>query len=282
MPVNKGGAADELAAGLRALRERSKLTTRALGELIGASAANISNWERGERLVNEDRLGQLLDALEASDDERERLFGLRRQAEGPGQLVSGRPSIGAQLARLIEHEQAARRITDVAPLVIPGLLQTSDYARATLATGGYGDIDTRVALRVGRRDILTRTRQPAEFIAFIDSEVLVRPIAPPDVIADQLHHLLKMAEYPNVTIRIVPSTEAGYNPLLAGPFILLEFATATPIVHLEHYVSSAFLWEEEDVRGFIDAAEKISNVAMTPAQSVEVITEMVNGMEKAT
>lgn len=278
MAVNNGGAAHELAAGLRELRARSGLTTRALADLIGSSAANISNWERGDRLVSEERLVQLLDALEASEDERERLLGLRRQAQGPGQLVSGTPSIGVQLARLIEHESVARRITDVAPLLIPGLLQTSDYARATLA--GLRDVDTRVALRVGRRDILTRTRQPAELLALIDTEVLVRPIAPPEVIADQLRHLLKMAELDNVTIQLVTNTPR-YNPMLAGPFILLEFATATPIVHLEHYRASAFLWEENDIRGFVDAAEEIHASAMTPDASIEVIRDLVNGMEDA-
>lgn len=278
MPVTRGGETRELAAGLRVLRDRSGMTTRALGEVIGASAANISNWERGERLPSEERLTQLLEALRASDDERERLLGLRRQASGPGQLASGAPSIGEQLARLIEHEQVARRITDVASLVIPGLLQTSDYARATLV--GLRDIETRVKLRVGRRDVLTRTRQPAELVALIDSEVLVRPIAPPPVMVDQLHHLLKMAELPNVTIQIVPSTTPGYNPLLAGPFILLEFPTAPPIVHLEHYRASATLWEGEDVQEFITAAEEVHNIATSPAKSVQFIAEIVNGMEK--
>lgn len=278
MPVNKGGGAGhELAAGLHDLRQRQNLTTRVLADLIDSSAANISNWERADRLVSEERLVQLLDALEASDDERERLLGLRRQAVGPGQLVSGTPSIGDQLARLIEHEQVARRVTDVAPLLIPGLLQTSDYARATLR--GHRDVDTRVALRAGRRDILTRTRQPAELVAFIDTEVLTRPIAPPDVIADQLRHLLKMTTLPNVTIQLASSTTPKYTPILAGPFIVLEFATATPIVHLEHYWSSAFLWEEEDVRGFIDAAEEIRNVAMSTTESAEVLAELVKGME---
>lgn len=278
MAVNRGGEARELAAGLRVLRDRSGMTTRALAEVIGASAANISNWERGERLPSEERLTQLLEALRASDDERERLLGLRRQASGPGQLAAGAPSIGEQLARLIEHEQVARRITDVAPLIIPGLLQTSDYARATF--GQLRDIETRVALRIGRRDVLTRTRQPAELVALIDSEVLVRPIAPPPVMVDQLHHLLKMAELPNVTIQIVPSTTPGYNPLLAGPFILLEFPTAPPIVHLEHYRASATLWEGEDVQEFITAAEEVHNIAMSPAKSVQFIAEIVNGMEK--
>lgn len=277
MAVNRGDEVRELANGLRALRDRSGKTTRALGEEIGASASNISNWERAERLLSEERLVQLLDALPASDDERERLLGLRRQADGPGQLVSGTPSIGEQLVRLVEYEQTARRITDVAPLVIPGLLQTSDYARATL--GQLRDIETRIALRVGRRDVLMRSRQPAELVALIDSEVLVRPIAPTPVMADQLHHLLEMAERPNITIQLVSSTRAGYNPMLAGPFILLEFATATPVVHLEHHRASATLWEEKDVAEFVQAAKEVHDIAMTPARSAEVIAEIVNGME---
>src|SRR5438309_1792458 len=234
MTVNTGtGSARELARSLLMLRNRAGLTTRALAEKIGASAANISNWERAERQPSEQRLTQLLDALEATDVERERMLGLRRQADGPGQLVAGQPSIGAQLTQLIEYEQVARNITAVAPLVIPGLLQTSDYARATLQ--GNSDIETRVKLRAGRRYVLTRSRQPAGLAAFIDSEVLVRPIAAPDIMADQLRHLLRMAELPNITIQLVSSTTPGYNPMMAGPFILFEFATATPIVHLEHY-----------------------------------------------
>lgn len=277
MAVIKGGAAGELAAGLRALRERAGLSTRGFADNLGVSSANISHWERAERLPSEGRLIQLLEALDADDDERERLLGLRRQAGGPGQLAAGSPSIGQQLTRLVEHEQAARRITDVAPLVIPGLLQTEEYARATL--GNLRDIDTRVALRVGRSLVLTRARQPAEFVTYIDTEVLVRPIAPPVIMAGQLRHLLDMSERPNITIQLVSSTTPGYHAMLAGPFILLEFASAAPIVHLEHYRASAMPWEDADVTEFAGAAEEIHEIAMTPARSAEVIAEIVNGME---
>jgi transcriptional regulator with XRE-family HTH domain len=282
MTVNRGdsGNGDLLAAALRNLRARSGLTTRGLAELIDSSPAAVSNWERGERLPNENRLGQLLDALNAPDDEREQILGWRRQAEGPGQLVGGTPSIGAQLTKLIEYEQVARRITAAAPLVIPGLLQTADYARATLRRNT--DIDTRVTLRMGRRDVLTRAMHPAELVAYIDTEVLVRPFASPAVMRDQLRHLLRMAERPNITIQLVSSTVAGYTPLMAGPFILMEFAAATPVVHLEHWSASAFLWDEADVERFTAAAEEIRNEAMTPARSTEVIAEIVGGMETTT
>jgi transcriptional regulator with XRE-family HTH domain len=272
-----GASGRELGAELRALRMSHGLNTRQMAERIGVSNANISHWETGTRLVPVDRLTAILDALAVGDDDRERLLGLRRQAEGPGQFVAGVPTIGRQLAQLIEYERTAKRITDVSPLVIPGLLQTSDYARAVLGDGP--DTDTRVALRVGRRDVLTRKRNPVELVAFVDSEVLMRPLASPEVMFDQLEHLLKMAEYPNVTIQLVPSTRAGWHPMLAGPFILLEFPTATPIVHLEHYRASAFLWEEHDVAAFMTAPDEIRKRAMTPDRTSEVIREIAQGME---
>ena len=280
MGVSKSAAAArELGAALRTLREQAGLNTRTLADRVGVSHANISHWELGNRLVPLDRLVAALDALQITGDERERLLGLRRHADGPGRLVAGVPTIGPQLTQLIEYERTATRITDVAPILIPGLLQTGDYARAVLGDGP--DTDTRVALRAGRRDVITHRRSQVEFLALIDSEVLVRPIAPPDIMADQLDHLLHMAKLPNVTIQLLPSTTPGWHPMLAGPFILLEFPTATPIVHLEHYRASAFLWEEENVAAFLTAPDEIRHKAMTPEESVKAIAELMQGMETA-
>jgi transcriptional regulator with XRE-family HTH domain len=278
MSVSRPATARELGAQLRAHRKAADLSLRALEKLVGMSNAKISLWENGHRLPSLDDLDQVLDALNVTGDERERLIGMRREAEGPGQLVAGAPTIGAQLAKLIEQEQVARRITEIAPLLVPGLLQTADYARAILS--GHPDTDTRVALRMGRREILTRSRSPVEFHALIDDEVLGRSIAPPTVMVEQLRHLLKMADLSNITIQLVRSTHAGYTPMLAGPFILLEFETASPIVHLEHHRASASLWDEGDVRSFKDAVEQITNAAMTPERTTEIIKELVSGMEK--
>jgi len=222
----------------------------------------------------------VLDALKIPGDERERLLAMRREAEGPGELMAGPTTIGAQLTKLIEQERVARRIVEVAPLLVPGLLQTEEYAAAIL--GDAPDSATRVTLRLGRQPIITRQDAPVQFHAFIDDEVLVRRIAPAKVMADQLRHLLRMAERPNITIQLVASTLAGYTPMLAGPFILLEFDTAPSIVHLEHHRASATLWAEEDVRSFTAAVEKIGNAAMTSDRTSEVIEELLIGMEKTT
>lgn len=278
MSVSRPPTARELGAELQARRKAAGLTLRQLEQRVGMSNAKISLWENGRRLPALDDLTVVLDELQVVGDDRERILAMRREIEGPGVLVAGTTTIGAQLTKLIEWEQGARRITDVAPLIVPGLLQTADYARAILSR--HADVETRVALRMGRSEVLRRSRNAVELHALIDDEVLSRGFASADVMADQLRHLLKMSELPNVTIQLVPSTAARYTPMLAGPFILFDFDTAPSIVHLEHHRASASLWEEADVEGFRDAVGRITEVAMSPERTATVLEELIEGMEQ--
>lgn len=276
MAVSKTALVD---LGAEIKKARGDRTLREVETRTGVSNAVVSMWENARRLARPEDLLAFLDAVEADDDTRERILDLRRAAEGerePGQISGGPPSIGEAMDLLVQHEANASRIVDVAPLLMPGLLQTSAYTQAVMADAPSAN--TRVALRAGRREVLTR-KSPVEFVAIIDSEVLVRPVVTSDVMIEQLHHLLDMAARPNVTIQIVSSTRPGFNPLLAGPFELIEFPKSRPIVLLEHYRSSVFLWEEGDTSSFTEAAERIRKAAMTPAQSTGVIEDIVKGME---
>ncbi|HEX5115104.1 MAG TPA: helix-turn-helix transcriptional regulator [Pseudonocardiaceae bacterium] len=271
-----------LGAELRQAREAADLGVRALAKAAEISThSRISELEAGKRLLSPPELARILDALVLPVDERERLLGLARAADGgAGQLNVGRPGISATLEQLIDHERAAQRITDASPLLIPGLLQTSDYARAIM--GDEPDSELRVTLRAGRRDILTKS-DPVELLALIDSEAFVRPVAPPRVMLDQLKHVLQLAERPNVTVQVVSSTTPGYHPMLAGAFELLQFEKATPIVLLDHHSSSVFLWQDSDVQRYVEAAEKLrTQVAMTPDESIGAIANIVNGLETTT
>lgn len=272
----------ELGAEIKALRESAGRTLRDLAEQLGPGYSNpkLSLWENGHRLPSTEDLETVIDALNATDEQRELILGMRRAADDvPGRISYGAPQIGEHLAQLIEYERTATRIVDVAPLVLPGLLQIAEYSRAIMDNLPDGEI--RTALRAGRRDILTR-RSPVELLALIDTEVLVRPIAPQDVMLDQLHHLLDMGRRPNITIQLVSSTRPGYNPLLGGQFKLIEFLQGRPMVQVEHYRSSLFLRQERDVRDFLEAIEEIQKAAMTPAETAGVIEDIVNGLEHRT
>jgi transcriptional regulator with XRE-family HTH domain len=268
----------ELGAQLQRLRMAAGLSLRDVEKLVPFSNAKISLIENGHRLPRVDDLEALLAAVQAPDEDRVRILGLRREVEeAPGRIAAGAPQIGERLAQLIDYEEQAELIVDWSPLIVPGLLQTSEYARAIM--GDAPDAETRVKLRAGRQNILTRRRKPVGFHAILDSEVLVRPVAPSDVMIDQLHYLLEMASRPNVTLQIMSSTVVGYHPGLAGPFEMISFPAARPVVHLEHHRASLTLWEEEDVAEFAAASKMLAERAMTPAESAGVIEDIVNGME---
>ena len=278
MVVNKTEAAEELGRVLLELRKNAGLTVRELSARLGTvSPANISNWST-TRLIPLDKLIQILDVFEVHGDQRQYLVGLRRQAEGPGEMNMAAPVWpGPMLRRLVEHESAARRITSWATMLVPGILQTSEYAEAIMS--GVSDAAARVALRMDRKKILTRDHDPVEFRALIDSMVLLRPIAPTDAMARQLRHLLAMAELPNIEIRILPATTPGWHPGASGSFLLIEFPKAQPIVHFEHYRASAFLWDGDEVAAYVTATEEIAERAMNPEATFEIIESQLKDME---
>lgn len=281
MSENKQNAASrELGALLLSARARAGKTQRGLAVDAGFRAhSRISDFEKGKALPTAEELERLLDHLGIADlDERERAVNLAAQAaEGTSVLQVGHAVVDETLVQLVDHENAAESITVAGPLLLPGLVQTTAYARRI-----YGDSSSaapRVALRVLRREILTR-RNPVQLHALIDTEALLRPVLPPDELADQLHHILDLAARPNVTIQLVSSTTSGYHPMLSGQFELIQFLTASPLVLLDHYHASVFLRDPTDVSVYVEAAEVLrKEVAMSPDESVELIAEIVNGME---
>lgn len=273
MAVSRDAVARQLGGELRKIREDADLSLRAMAKKVGYANPQLSMWENGHRLITTEALAVVLDKMGVPESERDRLQAMLRGADGPSRVATGRPATDDQLGQLIAYEREASRITDVAPLLVPGLLQTADYSRAILGS------DTGSTLRVGRREVLTK-RDPVEYSAFIDSEVLARPIGGAAVMVDQLQHLLDMGVRPNVTIRLWQSTLTEWHPGLTSPFLLIEFPAATPVVHVEHHRSSAFLWDRADAAAFKDAVEYIRReVAMTPEESAEVIAKIAHGME---
>jgi transcriptional regulator with XRE-family HTH domain len=252
-------AARELGADIQGHRVAAGHTLRSLAEAVGFSGTKLSFWEQGSRLPAVKDLTTVLEVLGVGPDERDRLLGLRQQSSSPGELVAGSPTIGPQLAKFVDIEQSARRITELSLAVLPGLLQTEAYARAVL--GAEPESGTKVELRMNRQRILTR-ENPIEFHALIDDTALVRPIGSPAVMAEQLTHLIEMAKRPNTTVQLLPANAPGYSPHLLGSFILLEFATASPTLHLEHFAASSSLWRDPDVSACLSAAEEVGRRAL--------------------
>jgi transcriptional regulator with XRE-family HTH domain len=261
-----------LGAELRELREAAGLRLTDVERNLRINKSTLSNMERGRRRVTPDEAGILLGHYGAQEPDRSRLLEIARSADQPtwhGRNPS--PGIPAALSALIDFERAARRITDVTTTLIPGLLQTEDYAREVFRGAGIpaDDIPGLVAVRRGRQRILDGPR-PVDLRVILDEAALMR--GPATIMADQLGALLNCGRQENVTIQVLPFA-AGMTPAVAGGYVLHEFdpLAGDPIVHLENRVASTFLDERADVRDYMEVTDTLLTQAMSPADSARLI-----------
>ncbi|MGJ7907630.1 helix-turn-helix domain-containing protein [Actinopolyspora sp. H202] len=268
-----------LGSELRYARTQARMTMRDLAERLDLSHSVLVRWENGARIPSSDSVSAICAVLGLSSSERDRLAEMAREAaaEPPNSVSVGSTGEQDQLAALLEYERNAATITNVSPVLMPGLTQTSAYVRAIVGTETE-NVDKWVSMRLGRKDIITRRRSPANYVAFILESVLHQRIGDLETQIDQLYHLAELGKLENVEIRLI-AAEAGWTPAHTGPFVLLEFTKADPVVHLEHHRSSATLRDKEDVAAFRDARDHLGRVAMSPAGSVEHITTVANRLE---
>ncbi|WP_083921588.1 helix-turn-helix domain-containing protein [Actinopolyspora halophila] len=276
--ARKTPKARSLGAELREVREKVALSQRKLSSLATISNASLSRYETGERVPSPEDVASIVTAAGGDGDLRDRLIDMARDAAEPNWLAAGAGSRHKELTTLIEFERTATHILEVSPMLVPGLLQTESYARTIMAGLPAEELDMRVTTRVGRRDVLLRSGAPY-FDALIDEHVLQRPIGGHSVMAHQLRHILTMAEQPNITVQIVPSNVEEWHLALEGAFILFRFPKAAPIVNLEHFRSSAFLYDEGDIHDYIQSGDNLRRVAMGPADSLELIARYADKME---
>jgi transcriptional regulator with XRE-family HTH domain len=266
----------QLGVELKALRTASGLTTSKLGIQVGRTHAHVSRWENGKLLPTEKDMVAMLAVFGVIGKERERLLALARDAADPNWIA---PGIGRAMSVLMEYERTALRIFNVEPLLIPGLLQTADYARSIMLTAGKsrGEAEQRVVTRMGRREVLVR-RDPVEFHAFVGEHALRYPPCDGPAMVEQLHQLLAMAERNNVTMRAVPFGH-GYSPMLEGPFVLLEFDRTKPVVQMEHYRSTATITDARDVADYQGVVATLDEIAMSEEATSDLIARLADGME---
>jgi transcriptional regulator with XRE-family HTH domain len=161
--ITRKQALPPLGEAIRAAREQRGVSQRELGRMIGRDSAGIvSRWESGDRKPSKGDAQRIIEALELDGEEADELLAL---AAGTGQTRSFAvtlPERRAELAELLAAERTATDVTKLAPLTIPGVLQTADVIRTQMHEAGVpeNEIEERVLTRIGRRDLITR-RDPA-------------------------------------------------------------------------------------------------------------------------
>ena len=223
MPTGPGRPAGVFGAELRYYRTRAGLSQKDLASRANVSHDVISKIETGERPPAED-FPPRLDAIPELDTggALDRLWGhlkksLKQRAYG-------------WFAKWADIEAEAAALRSYEPLIVPGLLQTGDYARAILSLrpGGDGDdLDAQVAARLARQAVLDQ----AQFWCVLDEGVLHRDIGGTKVMQAQLDRLASLAGHPKVTVQVIPGS-CGHAGLLGG-FVIADLDGKPPMVYLE-------------------------------------------------
>jgi transcriptional regulator with XRE-family HTH domain len=218
-----GTPAGVFGAELRYYRTQAGLSQKDLAALVHVSNDVISKIETGERPPAED-FPPRLDALPELDTRGEltRLWGHLKK--GHKQRTYG------WFERWADVEAEAKTLRSYEPLVVPGLLQTEDYARVILSMrpgGDQDDLDVQVAARLARQAVLER----AKLWCVLDEGVLHRNIGGSKVMQPQLHRLAELAEHPKIAIQVIPGIDAHAG--LLGGFVIAERDGKPSMAYLE-------------------------------------------------
>ncbi|PXX70703.1 helix-turn-helix protein [Nocardia tenerifensis] len=264
---------------LRRLREAKGITREAAGDAIRGSHAKISRLELGRTGFKERDIRDLLSLYGVNDtEERERFLDLARQANEPGWWHRYSDLLPQWFGTYLGLEQAANKIRTYEAHLVPGLLQTPEYARAVVALG-YEDADTdrRVQIRQRRQEILRRSDPPIVW-AVIDEAALHRPVGGPRVHREQMEHLVELAALPNVTVQVLPYS-AGEHAAAGSSFSILRFAESElpDIVYLEHLTSALYLDRRQDLALYLSVMDRLSVQAERPEKSVEILKKYAEG-----
>ncbi|MGI9002753.1 MAG: helix-turn-helix domain-containing protein [Pseudonocardia sp.] len=262
----------ELGDGLRQAMEGAGLKGNQVARLLDLSPSLISRLLSGQRHPTAVQVASFLALCRVRGAERDRLLALCDDQHIPGWLQQHGSRLPPQLVTLIGHENKAIAISDFQSTVVPGLLQTGDYVRALIREAGTvpeNEVDARVTARLARQSLFSRER-PARLVFYIHELVLRLPIGGSAVMADQLHHLLRMTTHSCLTLRVVPAA-LGAHAAINGSFILMEFAEFKPVVYLESETSSLFLETPTEIGAYRRILAAMADTALGEGESRELI-----------
>jgi transcriptional regulator with XRE-family HTH domain len=264
---------------LRNLRESNGYKLEEVAAQLGVAPSTLSRIETGKAPTKSAYLNQLLEMYGVVDaGQRQVLVDMAREGHRKGWWAAYDDVLpsGFDIYVGLEAETAAVRSYEIS--VVPGLLQTPDYARAVLREmfprHGAGQIDRLVDLRMERQRRLGDD-PPLEVWAILDEAVVRRPVGGKQVMRDQLDRLLDLALRASITLQVLPF-DCGAHAGHGGPFSILEFPNRSDgeVAYVESVAGILYLEKDREVRTRVEAFDRLRAAALAPAASVELIARV--------
>jgi len=271
-----------LGSHLRRLRERAGVSRSDAGWAIRSSESKISRLELGRVGFKQRDVQDLLTLYGVTEArERERLLQLAQEANNRGWWHRYGDVTPDWFDAYLGLEAAAELIRTYEIQFVPGLLQTTEYARAVARltpdnARSEDEVERVVDLRTRRQRVLDR-EPPLKLWAVIEESVLLRPIGGQQVLRDQLDALRAAVERPNITLQIMPVKSPGHAAT-GGAFSILRFPQRDlpDIVYLEHLTSALYLDKREDVDTYTQALNLLATTGPPPQSAHHHLTTLLN------
>jgi transcriptional regulator with XRE-family HTH domain len=271
---------------LLALRQKAKLKVSDVAEKMDWSTPTLWRIETGRKAVRTVDVEVLCQLYGADVDTRAGLVELAKETKAKDWWRVYGDAIPSWLDLFLGLEQAAETVRGFEPHMVPGILQIERYARALFEADGNvppKDIDKLVKARMDRQAILIRDDSPPKFDLVLDEDVLHRPLATSDVMTEQLDHLIKMSELPNVTLRVVPRAVGPHPGIWSGPFVILTFPPASgkfsqepDTVYAETFAVGHYLDKPEDVKRYVEAFHGLASQCVAEQATRDLIRQARN------
>ncbi|MFI6463798.1 helix-turn-helix domain-containing protein [Streptomyces sp. NPDC050528] len=265
-----------LGARLRELREGRDISRQAAGEAIRASRSKISRLEAGRHRFKTRDVADLLTLYGVTDEAgRATLLALAEEANSPAWWQHFNDVVPTWTRAYLGAEQAASLVRCFEVQRVPHLLQTPDYARASLrlahSGAGGAELDRRVKLRMTRQRILRR-RPAAQLWAVIDEAALRRPVGGLGTMRAQLRHLIEICRLPQVTVQVMPFL-AGGHAAEAGPVTILRLpgGRLPDMVYLEQRVTALYPDKPTEIECYWDVMNRLVVEAESPEETPTIL-----------
>lgn len=269
----------ELGHEMRRRREATGLTLAELSHTLGWSVSRMSRIENGTAPVTDVELTHFLAHAGLSLAETLELVRFRNDSGHGYWLNSHGIGLEDSLSSLAFHESTAIATTTYQPIVVPGLLQTEDYARAMISRETWrnpDNIENCVRARMDRQLVLNRARH----VFYVHEQALRVQVRSAEVMHEQLLKLVLLAESKRTKIRVVPLC-AGERSVFGGSFTLQDYDGGRPLLCLHNHATSLFFEEPDYVDPFFLLIPSIARVALDARQSQELLTSIASGYERS-
>ena len=257
---------------LRRLREAAGVTTAQAAEVLSCSPAKISRIENGIVSVRVVDLRLLLDRYGDQDQEhRAYLERLARESNKHGWWQDYGDTIPPYYADFIGLETDASYIKTWEATIVPGLLQTPEYARAIMLANpamiSPDKLENFISIRLERQARLEQGTD-IRLDVVIWEAALITTVGSDEVQRGQLGRLLELMDRPNISVQVLP-LEAGDKASMSGSFVMFSFGREQSVstVFVETLTSSQYLERDQELRGYTLVFDALRSAALSPAAS---------------